>query len=221
MAEREDTSRSFNPKHRIVGAVVLVAAAVIIVPLILKNRAPQVPTAPVAETPVPDSKVEVTPVAPAQPEPVNPAQAVPPPMPMTPGAQAPAASGQPAAQVPESTAPASAEQNPPATPELAPKKARSVAPAHIRHQAVHVAKASVTHGWVIQLGAFSNRTNALRVKQKLERKGFRAELDRVKLDGKIGVRVRVGPVKKNSEARMLQAHIARQTGIKGVVLAYP
>lgn len=215
MAEREDTSRSFNPKHRIVGAIVLVAAAVIIVPLILQNRAPKPPAAPVAEVPVPDSKVVVTPVGP-QPDAASSAQATAPPMPMTPGPQPPAtASAQPVPPPPSSTPQIAPEETP------APRKAEPTAPAHKKHKPAQRATARVTHGWVVQLGAFSDRENALHLKKKLERKGFRAELDRVQLGGRTGVRVRVGPVKKNSEAKVLQAHIARATGIKGVVLAFP
>ncbi|MBI5611649.1 MAG: hypothetical protein HY942_01055, partial [Gammaproteobacteria bacterium] len=68
MTERDD-NHDFDPKHRIVGAVILVALAVIFLPMIL-NKQPEPPAvAPIAEIPPPDSKVVTAPVAPAAKEP--------------------------------------------------------------------------------------------------------------------------------------------------------
>ncbi len=208
LAEREDISRGFNPKHRIIGAIVLVAVAVIVVPLILHNREPAQPPVPVAEMPVPDNKVVTTPVTP---------ELTPPPMPMTPGTEPPAAGA--AAPAPNSEA-----ATPTTAPEPAPTESRpTTAPAqtHKPHKPAPPAAIHPGRGWVVQLGAFSRRANALHLKKRLAHRGFRAELDNVRLDGKSGVRVRVGPVRSNSEARALQVRIAKETGIKGVVRAYP
>ena len=40
MAARDDARPEFNPKHRIIGAIVLVALVVILVPMILSEREP-------------------------------------------------------------------------------------------------------------------------------------------------------------------------------------
>ncbi len=215
MAEPEDTSHSFNPKHRIIGAIVLVALAVVLIPLILKNRESKLQPAPPVAVAAPAS-TEVVPLAP-------------PPLPMTPGGNvptpaasavppAPAASTAPAASiVPRPTQPAAAA----ATPRLVPAPRPKVAPVHTRRRVPEHRAVRVARGWIVQLGAFSRRENALHVRERLEHKGFRAKLDEVRIGRGRGVRVMVGPVRSRSEARILEAHIVRQTGIKGVVLAYP
>ncbi|MHB8255808.1 MAG: SPOR domain-containing protein [Acidiferrobacterales bacterium] len=210
MAEPEDTSHHFNPKHRIIGAVVLVALAVLLIPLILRNRESKSQPVPSVSAAAPSGTIAVPPSAP--PLPMTPGGSVPPPAaaaaPMAPAAPAPAPA--PAPSQPQAAA-ALPEAVP--RPKAVPVRVRRRAPVH---SAVHVAR-----GWIVQLGAFSRRQNALRVRQALEHKGFRAELDDVRIGHRRGVRVRVGPVRSRREAGILEAHIARQTGIKGVVLIYP
>lgn len=208
MAEPEDTSHHFNPKHRIIGAVVLVALAVLLIPLILRNRESKSQPVPSVSAAAPSGTIAVPPSPP--PLPMTPGGNVPPPAaaaaPMAPAAPVPS-QPQAAAAIPE------AVPRPRPRPKAVPVHARRRVPAH---PAVHVAR-----GWIVQLGAFSRRQNALRVRQTLEHKGFRAELDDVRIGHRRGVRVRVGPVRSRREAGILEAHIARQTGIKGVVLVYP
>jgi len=68
MNERDDNPH-FDPKHRIVGAVILVALAVIFLPMIL-NKTPVPPAvAPIAEIPSPDNKIVTAPVPPPEPAP--------------------------------------------------------------------------------------------------------------------------------------------------------
>ncbi|MHB8426775.1 MAG: SPOR domain-containing protein [Acidiferrobacterales bacterium] len=213
MAEPEDSSRSFNPKHRIIGAVVLVALAVLLIPFILRDHKAKPQTAPPVATTA-SSGIEA--VAP-----------VPPPLPMTPGGNVPPPAT-PAAATPSAVAPAPVVAPQPAQPPAAeampapvPRPMPEVVPVHERrHPPVNHA-VRVARGWIVQVGAFSRRQNALHVRETLEHKGFRAELDRVRIGNRRGVRVRVGPVRSRREARILEAHIARQTGIKGVVLMYP
>ncbi len=222
MAEQDETSPIFNPRHRIIGAVVLVVLAVLVIPLVLKNRGP-----------------ELRPAAPAGVS--SGSVAVPPPLPMTPGSNVPGTT------VPSATMPAAAPPQPDAAvsqpqpqaltrPQPAPIPTGTAAPksgshrgvmaervrhhAMAHHEVVHH-EVRVAHGWIVQLGAFSRRDNALRVREKLIRHGFRVELARLRIRHRAVVCVRVGPVRNRAEARMLEAHIARQTGIKGVVLTYP
>lgn len=206
MAEPEDTSHHFNPKHRIIGAVVLVALAVLLIPLILRNRESKSQPVPSVSAAAPSGTIAVPPS--------------PPPLPMTPGGNVPPPAAAAAPMAPAAPVP-SQPQAAAAIPEAVPRPRPKAVPVHARrrvpaHPAVHVAR-----GWIVQLGAFSRRQNALRVRQTLEHKGFRAELDDVRIGHRRGVRVRVGPVRSRREAGILEAHIARQTGIKGVVLVYP
>ena len=206
MAEPEDTSHHFNPKHRIIGAVVLVALAVLLIPLILRNRESKSQPVHSVSAAAPSGTIAVPPSAP--------------PLPMTPGGNVPPPAAAAAPMAPAAPVP-SQPQAAAAIPEAVPRPRPKAVPVHARrrvpaHPAVHVAR-----GWIVQLGAFSRRQNALRVRQTLEHKGFRAELDDVRIGHRRGVRVRVGPVRSRREAGILEAHIARQTGIKGVVLVYP
>ena len=67
MADREDARPDFNPKHRIVGAIIIVALVVIVVPMILNERQPPSEIKDISETSVrgetADNKMVVTPVA--------------------------------------------------------------------------------------------------------------------------------------------------------------
>src|SRR3989344_1361412 len=66
MADRDDARPVFNPKHRIVGAIVLVALVVIFVPMVLNEREPPAELKGATEAParkvVADTKLVVAPV---------------------------------------------------------------------------------------------------------------------------------------------------------------
>ncbi len=196
MNERDD-NHDFDPKHRIVGAVILVALAVIFLPMIL-NKQPEPPAvAPIAEIPPPDSKVVTAPVAPLEPAP--------------PAATPTAPAGEPAnepAKAPPAVKPAELPPAPAAkqaTPEKKPDK-----PA-----------AKVEKGWVVQVGVFASAENAKHLRDKLRKQGFTAEIDNHSVEAKSMTRVRVGPYRDNAAAKAAQARLQSEAGVKGVVLAYP
>ncbi|HEX9625807.1 MAG TPA: SPOR domain-containing protein [Acidiferrobacterales bacterium] len=201
MADKDDPSRDFNPKHRIVGAIILVALAVIFVPMILSERVPQDPDARPAVVPSPETRVVVTPVVPPEPDPESePVKTIPPMMPVQPQTV-------PESE-PDAPAPAAAPPPPPVTtakPEPAKPKPAPV----------------VTAGYVVQLGAFSDADNAQRLAAELREHGYAPKLDSVNVDGKRATRVRVGPYRSKEEASRVQARIQKETGNKGVVLSYP
>lgn len=206
MADKQDTSQDFNPRHRVVGAVVLVALAVILVPLILHDRAPSTPAPPAVETPAPDTRLVVTPLTPV-PLPDN--TSAPATIKTIPSLTAPAtpAGQQPAAGTGAATQSARVSATPP--PSL--PTARPAAPP----------KATPDKGWIVQLGAFSHSDNAKRMQENLARHGYVPQLDKIALNQGRGVRVRVGPYGNEAEARSAQTRIQRELGIKGVVRAYP
>lgn len=204
MADKDDPSRDFNPKHRIVGAIILVALAVIFVPMILSERAPERPDAQLAEVPAPDTQIVVAPVAPPPPEdPSEPVKTIPPMMPVQPSIPEPVAETPPAAE-------------PAAKPAPAPKPA-PVAPATAKPKPAP----ALAVGYVVQLGAFSDTDNAKRLEARLREHGYSPTLDSVKVDGKRATRVRVGPYRNKDEASNVQARIQKEIGNKGVVLSYP
>ena len=210
MADKQDASQDFNPKHRVVGAIILVVLAVILVPLILRDRAPSEPIPQNAEMPAPDNRVVVTPLTPV-PLPDNSAPTAIKIIPslaatVTPAPATPAANDQ---AEPTQTASTPAEVSATSPPSKAASKP-SAPP-----------KAALAKGWIVQVGAFSHTNNATRLKENLVRHGYAPELDKISINHGQGVRVRVGPYPREAEARTAQARIQHELGIKGVVRAYP
>jgi len=201
MNERDD-NHDFDPKHRIVGAVILVALAVIFLPMIL-NKQPEPPAvAPIAQIPPSDSKVVTTPVAPLEPASATPT--------------APA-TGE-SAKEPEKAPPAVKLDKPALVPAAKPAK-------QAKKPDKPVAKdkpaAKVEKGWVVQVGVFASAENAKQLRDKLRKQGFTADIDKHTVDAKSMARVRVGPYPDSVAAKAAQARLQSEAGVKGVVLAYP
>lgn len=201
----------FDPKHRIIGAVIIVSLAVIFVPMILDRPSTPPDTSSVSQIPVPasdaENKVVVTPVpppAPKQSTPEKPIVDAEPPKPAV-IAEAPKPSA-PAADKPAPTKPvAKAASSAPTKP--APKPEPKAA--------------EIKSGWVVQVGTFSNAGNAVRLETQLKKHGHAVSRERIARDGGSALRLRVGPFRDKALAQKAQGQIEKETGVKGVVLAYP
>lgn len=214
-------------KQRMVGALVLVALAVIFLPMLftredemrqVRVEAPQAPAMPS----IPDVKVEPVQV----PEP----QALPDP------------SEQPPVVVDESTAPVSAPtqpitpspaqvaqvpvaKSPPPAP-AAKAEARPVPPATPAPAATASASKPATASkidanglpvsWSIQLASLSNRAGADNLQKTLRSQGYNAYIRSA--DGMN--RVFVGPLIERAEAERLRDVINRQQNLKGIVVRF-
>ncbi len=213
MAERKEAEDRFNPRHRIVGAVVLVLLAVILIPLLLKDRAPEKDSVAVA----PDTRTVELPVPPQS---DKPAGIVLPPqpertseqpgtnnvgtVPVEPATEDPAAVKTPVVPPPQQPA---AIPVPESKPVVASKKTTAaVKPV-----------ATVEKHWVVQVGAFTQLDNARRLFERLGQKGYSAILDPPNPGKGKTVRVEVGPYKDAAAAKAAQARIESEFGIKGVV----
>ena len=191
-------------KERLVGAAVLVAIAVWLIPWVLDG--PEGPLEkngsalqlPAAEEPMPmrtqtlrlgdaaEPNVEPTTAA-VQPLVAEPAPIEAPPVEntaATPSAQSEAPAV--AAVRPESERVAPGASSPPAT---APKPPPKPAPA-----------ATATGDWTVQLGSFSEEANARRLAQRVGSFGYKAEGASRKSGGRTLYRVRVGPARSRAEA---------------------
>lgn len=202
-----DTPREFNPRHRIMGAVVLVSLAVIFVPMILEDRSAHEPVPEQAVAiPGKDSRLFVSKITPienvASPEPGAATPATPEPAP---------APGQAAGQEPKSAPPETKSATPPAPKEAPPPKPAPPA-------AQTAAKAET---WAVRVGTFSQRENATRVANRLKAAGFDAKSERLNANGRKVTRVWLGPFATRDEAVKLQARILKQTGQEGFVVSYP
>lgn len=193
-------------KQRLVGAAVLVALAVIVVPVVLNfghEREWWGQRSSVPEPPPPGFVTRVLPLEQwgrqAESDLANgaavldrPAQ---PPVPKdTPPAPAPS---------PKTSAPKTAAPPPPA-----PSAPTPAAPA-------------AAGEWAIQLASFSSKKNADDLTAFLVQKGFRAFVEQGGQGGDKVYRVRIGPEKERERADALRERVERETQLRAIVLRYP
>lgn len=187
-------------RERLVGALVLVAIVVVLVPSILKGRAPpsqgtldqptrrvEVPIEPAVRAPADDVLVP-EPAMPDAPLPI----AVPPPR-----ESAPAKSGLPLERSVERSPEAARPAKPPVT------TVASEAPA-----------------WAVQLGAFSNRGKADQLVSELRKRGYAAFVLEYRATGQVLYRVRVGPEQDRARAAEIATRLAKD-GFQPVVARHP
>ncbi len=199
MARANDGGGEFNPKHRIVGAVIIVSLAVIVLPMILSDEPGQPAASRVSETseiPQPETKVLRLPTTSLAEQAVT----------DTPVTKTTTAVETGSTKKPEKSS-AAITAKATLTQQTEPKKSTSeTSPA--------------SEGWVVQVGTFSNNENAHRLRDKLKKHGFLVKLIDVKLKGEKAVRVRVGPYRQKRVAEKAQTQIRQKVGLEGVVLAY-
>lgn len=206
MAEKDSEPTSFDPRHRIIGAIIVVSLAVIFIPMILDERDTPSVLKEVNEIPrhaadADDAatRVVVTPVGELGGDkdkraPLTPDTA-------TPKAQEQATPREPVVPVPsESAAPAPAAK--PAEKPVAKDKAPA-APADAN--------------WYVQVGVYASRENSQRVVEKLKGRGFAVVTDTVKIEGGKATRLRVGPYRDKTGAERAAARIEKETGLHGMV----
>ena len=191
-------------KQRIVGALVLVAVAAVVVPIVFDLRHDNATLErPVDIPPKPkDFTVRVLPLihpdkedADAQTPAVRPADAP------SDGTDAPR--------------PAPAAPLPPAAVAAVPAPAASAPPA---------APAPVSdgpQGWAVQVGSFSSEDRAVALRDRLRHRAFTAFVDRATLEaGQNSYRVEVGPELQRSDAEKLQAKLQRDAKLHGIVVSH-
>ena len=192
MADRNEARPDFNPKYRIVGAIVLVALVVIFVPMLLNENEPPPELKGVREIPprgATETRVIVTPVV---------------------GEEAKPRQNPEAVTTTETTS---------AIPESAPKPETKTAPVEKPAKAPAVEK--ITQAWVVQVGTFSNTDNANHLRDKLKSRGHTVHTESVTLAGKKALRLRVGPFRDREQAVKAQAQIRKELHVQGVVQSYP
>jgi len=201
-------------KQRMVGALVLVALAVIFLPMLFTREdelrqvhveAPAAPAVPALP------QVQVEPVEVPEPQ-VTQDEAL--------TAQEPSAPSTPIAPAPVVTAPTPAPAAPvaeakPATPApvskpaAAPAKPVASAPAKVDGNGLPVS-------WSVQLASLSNRANAENLQKTLRSQGYNAYIRSAEGTN----RVFVGPLIERAEAERLRDVINRQQNLKGFVVRF-
>ena len=74
--------------------------------------------------------------------------------------------------------------------------------------------------WVIQVGSFSNKKNALALRNKLRKKKYHAFVEAVTKQSGISYRVRVGPEVKKDSAELMVKRLKKEMHINGIVMEH-
>jgi DedD protein len=208
-------------KQRMVGALVLVALAVIFLPMLFSRQDEQrkvIVEAPVAPQATSVPQVQVEPVVVPEPQalPQEPVpsdeeiaqQEVPstPIAPAAPVAPAPAPAAKPVAPIP---ALAAKPSTPPAQPITATPGKPDTSQSRVDANGLSVS-------WSVQLASLSNRASAESLQKSLRAQGYNAYIRTA--DGKN--RVFVGPLIERAEADRLRDLLSRQRNLKGFVVRF-
>ncbi|HCF5445680.1 SPOR domain-containing protein [Pseudomonas aeruginosa] len=218
-------------KQRIVGALVLIALAVIFLPMLFtredesrqvvveappRPQSPAMPSVEVQPTEVPELQPGEEGIAPEIVEEVSPAAAGQPSQPIgglpatPPATQPPAqAQAQPPAQA-QAQAQAPAASLPPSQPQP-PAAPPSPPPAEKRLDANNLPQS-----WSVQLASLSNRARAEELQKTLRSQGYNAYIR--SFDGMN--RVFVGPVIQRAEADRLRDQLSKQQKLNGFVVRF-
>jgi len=202
-------------RERLIGALVLVAIVVLVVPAILKGRSP----APAEPSGQPTRRVEV-PVIGQEPAPEEQVLV---PEPAPPGAAPPV--GDQSKPVPEPAARGATVKSAPANPSGTSPKAAAVPaarepPAAKSTVAAPMPVPPVATAWAVQLGAFSNRGKAEQLVAELQKRRYSAFILEYRASGQVLYRVRVGPEQDRARAEEIAARLAKD-GFQPVVARHP
>lgn len=74
--------------------------------------------------------------------------------------------------------------------------------------------------WVIQIGSFKNKANALRLVNQLRASGYKAFIQQVSTSLGSSTRVFVGPEPKHASARAIVKKLKAELKINGIVISY-
>jgi len=203
-------------KQRLIGAIVIIALAVIFIPMILEGpddklspRTQSMPPPPAidyqteVELPVPATSSESSEVPSAD----VPEQEV---------------TALPEPAIPQSEAAATPVQTPVKQPEPAekppePKPAVAKQPPAEKTPPKTVSTAG-QGGWILQVGSFTQQANALSLRDRLKKSGYQVSVQVAKsADGSIH-RVLVGPVSDRPAADKLRDKLAREQKLTAMVL---
>jgi DedD protein len=186
----EPVDRRQRIRHRVVGAAVLAALAVIMVPVLLDIRGND--DAVITRTNIPERPqgfrvVEI----PLTPEIVT-----------LPGTS------------PESAAGAGTVTGAPADD---PQEGAAPSPPPA---AVAEPPEALPQAFAVQIGSFSSEENAAALRDRLRGNGYSAFLDRATVDGRTVIRVLVGPDARREHSERLRDRIDSELSLKGVVVGY-
>lgn len=196
-------------KQRLIGAAVLVSLAVIFIPALLDGRGDGGDRKP-AQPDYRFEPLEIPLQAPPEPEPR--AMVIDEPE----VSESPEAAGEPAGDKP--VALRQPERRGSAPP---PVTASSSSQSKESRDAAEPEGTEGPSAWVVQVGSFSEATNALALRDKLRKQGFRAFVEKVETSRGAVYRVRVGPELKRETAEALKDKLEKKHDLGGIVMHHP
>jgi DedD protein len=201
-------------KQRLTGAIVLVALAVIFVPIILEGpddewtpRSHSIP-----EQPQMDYRASMGLELP-DPEPVV---QEPPGGAITEALNLPAAESPPVEATP---APASKKTTEPVA--VTPKPVKKAAPAPAPKPKPAKKTDTSIKGWFVQVGSFGQELNANGLRSRLKSAGYDTRLQKIAIGKGYAYRVLVGPATSRAAAEKLAASLKSRQQLAGMVIEYP
>ncbi|USU02504.1 SPOR domain-containing protein [Pseudomonas siliginis] len=206
-------------KQRMVGALVLVALAVIFLPMLFSRQDEQrqvAVEAPAAPQPSAMPQVQIDPVAVPEPQ-ALPQEPVPTDEEVAEEA-APAAPATPAAPAPTIPAQIARPATPPPVAKPIPAPAQPITSATSKPDTTQsrVDANGLSVSWSVQLASLSSRASAESLQKNLRSQGYNAYIRSA--DGKN--RVFVGPLIERAEADRLRDLLSRQQNLKGFVVRF-
>jgi len=228
---------SFNLKHRLTGAGVLIAFAVVVLPLLLGGP-PDEPGAGQSAGQDPrdaDTQVfrsSITPIGGDTPGEQSAAGTQ---APQTdPGREVAAVDAGGAdtgaqASAPAQPAPEAADPEPVATGDAADNADTAdtaavdsdAAGAQPEEVAPAQAEQKLERGWIVQVGTFAQADNVRKLSQALEGGGFEPSTTEVQTSQGPMTRVWVGPFETRVQAARVKTRVKQRNGIEGLIVAYP
>lgn len=213
-------------KQRLVGATVLVALAVIFVPMLLDgvqenglNGNGAIP--PRAEQRVEEPAPDEYPAIPALVEVQGTDKEA---TPVAEPARLPADAGAQGGRVLQGT-PAAVKPAAPPRNDVKPEPLATARPLPAREMpraaTPPAAPAPGLSAWVVQMASFSREDNALALRDRLRAAGYTAFIERLRQPGGDSYRVRVGPEVERSRAEAVRERLEKEMKLKGFVQQYP
>lgn len=198
-------------KQRLVGAVVLVAVAVIFLPSVLRQQQPE-PVDVRTQIPDPPAMESLRFAVPEPPPNIDPA-----PAPET--MFVPEETTQPVVDSVEQIAESAPER------ETSPTSDQEGAPAQPSQNPPQTAAPEATDSsdraaWVIQVASLSSTEGARRLRDRLQEQGYKAYVRSVMINGNEVSRVYIGPKLERSAADAIKADIDQQLQVNALVLRF-
>lgn len=207
-------------KQRLVGAVVIIAIAVIVIPMLLDGSGDQViseiPPRPLPTQPDRGMLLDDIPAIPARPEVEASSAEIAPRQELQEQAQVQPGAGDAVGKEGQPEVTAAVETHPPvaSTPASGPTQA-----APQPEEADRTADAVVA--WVVQIGSFSEQAKANALRDRMRTLGFKTFVEPYQSQQRLMYRVRIGPHLERKQAQQTLEQLQKQSEVKGYITHHP